>query len=214
MLNTLPLFYFPSTICWVDDDDLFLTAINSTFGTHYRCRTFNTPEKALQFFTSYTPAVAQIELIRPFTESDLFDTSQHLPVNLNIPAITRLSQMANNLLEISLLIIDYSMPRTNGLEICQRLKHLPFKKILLTGELTNETALTAFNQGLIDKFIKKDHGITETLKSTINALCDQYFCEQTNHLLIHMETIRKSPLSDPAFCEFFHTLRQKLNIKE
>ena len=49
----------------------------------------------------------------------------------------------------TVVVVDYSMPNMNGLEVCKALEDLPLKFIMLTGKAEPETAIEAFNDGLI-----------------------------------------------------------------
>src|SRR5438309_10736017 len=122
MTLPLPLFYFKPTISWIDDDQIFLDAANISFEQHYNCLIFNQPDKALSFFNTYLPPLNQVPFIRAFTESDVFGTYNHYPVNIDIASIKNLLHLPEKLHEIAVLVIDYNMPLMNGLEVCERLK--------------------------------------------------------------------------------------------
>ena len=214
MLTTLPLFYFKPTICWIDDDPLFLQAITLSYPEDYKYLIFNTPEKALDFFSSYQSPLAKINFTRGYTECDVFGTNDHFPVDLNISTIAKLATLPERFNEVTVLIVDYSMPNMNGLAVCEKLKNLPCKKVLLTGEASHRHAVTAFNQGLIDKFIKKNVAITHQLQKYIKDLNYLYFSKKTENLVSHIESLRRSPLSDPVFINFFYNWCQKNTIKE
>lgn len=204
MVKKLPLFYFPPTLCWVDDNELFLEAAELLFKEDYHCLTFAKENEALQFLHSYQSPSANIHFTREFTESDTYDTSHHLPIDINISEITQLSHRRARQSEIGILIIDNNMPTKNGIEICHQLKQSPYKKILLTGQTSPHAVVDAFNDGIIDKFIAKDQEVSEKLKKSILELSYQYFYEKTKNLLAHIETSRPSPLSDPIFIDFFY----------
>src|SRR5580692_10587052 len=111
MIKKLPLFYFPPTICWVDDNQLFLDAANSLFKEDYNCLTFINPEEAIKFLTSYESPYSKISFTREFTESDIFDTNNHLPVDINISEITQLANAPSMRNEVAILVIDNNMPQ-------------------------------------------------------------------------------------------------------
>lgn len=214
MIKALPLFYFHPTICWIDDDKLFLDVVSMTFKNHFNCLTFERPEEALQFFSTYEAPLSNINFTREFTESDVSGTNHHLPVDLNISALTNLAKIQHRANEITTIIVDYNMPNMNGLELCEKIKTTPFKKILLTGESNHAKAVEAFNQNLIDKFIRKDHELSDILQNYINELSYQYFYEKTANLILHIEASRSSPLSDPIFINFFYHWCQSNSIQE
>ena len=55
--------------------------------------------------------------------------------------------------EVSVAIVDYDMPGENGMEICRRLRNHPVRTVMLTGKADEKLATSAFNQGLIDRFV-------------------------------------------------------------
>lgn len=214
MKNKLPLFYFSPTICWIDDDQLFLEAAHTTFSENYKCLLFNNPEKYLKFFTDYQSPLSKIHFTRAFTESDTFDTNNHYPVDIDINVIANMDNSPSIYEEITTIIVDYNMPDINGIEICHKFKDTPFKKILLTGQTCPSEVVDAFNNGLINKFIKKDHDASNNLKKYIDELTHQYFYDKTKNLLNHIEVPNPSPLSDQAFISFFIEWCQSNQIKE
>jgi CheY-like chemotaxis protein len=204
MLKKLPLFYFPPTICWIDDDQLFLDAASNLFKNDYNCLTFANPEKAIQLLNTYQPLSKSVNFYREYAESDFFNTYNHLPIDINISEITKLATIPSIRNELAILIIDNNMPNINGIELCKKFKNSPYKKILLTGQTNSAQVIHAFNDGIIDKFIGKDKYLTDRLKKDIFELSYQYFFEQTKNILDHIETSQPSPLSDEIFIDFFY----------
>lgn len=204
MRQILPLFYFPSTVCWVDDDQLFLDAVNVSLKKKYNFLSFNQPVEALRFFSAYDSPLAKTNFTRVI-ENDILDTNHNLPVDINIQSITNLAFSSKMQDEISVLIVDYNMPNMNGLELCEQLRNFPFKKILLTGDPSHPKVVEAFNNGLIHKFIEKGPNNIEILEKYINELKIQFFYEKSKNLLAHIEASGLSPLSDQSFINFFNS---------
>ena len=76
----------------------------------------------------------------------------------------------------SVLVVDYSMPQMNGVDLCEALRHLPCKKILFTGAADEKVAVDAFNRGLIDRYIKKsDDDALDRLESEIHGAAARIF---------------------------------------
>lgn len=214
MKTKLPLFYFKPAIGWVDDDAAFLDTVQVIFKDHYRLHTFNSPNQTLHYLATYQSPLSQISFKHEFTESDRFGAHHHFPVDINIKNIRNLLDLPEKSQEMAVLIVDYHMPDSNGVELCEKLKHLPIKKILLTGEGTMETAIEAFNQGLIDKFIKKGCDLTGKLKEYIDELIFDYFYEKSENLISHLEASKPSLLSDPIFVNYFKSWCTHHDIQE
>ena len=213
MTTKLPLFYFKPTVCWVDDDQLFLDAARHSFN-QYHCVTINDPQRAVDFFNAYQAPLAGMTFKRDFTESDVFGVGDHCPVDIDIPAIRELLALPQKSQEIAVLVVDYNMPGMDGVALCEQLRAFLGKKILLTGEATHEKAVEAFNKGLISKFIRKDHNTADKLRGYIDELINLYFYEKTANLLSHMEASKPSLLSDRCFADFFSSWRHDNSAEE
>lgn len=214
-MATLPVFYYPSTIIQVDDDTLFLQAISKMLFSDQITKTFDDPETCMTYLENYQTSFPNISFLRGHSEHDLYETINHSPVDFNISLLSSLKDQPNRTSEISVIIVDYAMPKMNGLELCRKLKNFPFKKILLTGEADHRAAVAAFNDNIIDKFIQKSSAsVANDLKSYVNLLQQQYFRERTQHLLSHLEVDCPLALSDPAFVNFFHNWCRDHSIRE
>jgi hypothetical protein len=83
-MTELPLFKYPSTIVWIDDDALFLKAIARTFGKYFPIKTFSSPIEAMNFMENYTPFLSTTKFLRGCVENENYDSASHMPVDLNI----------------------------------------------------------------------------------------------------------------------------------
>jgi hypothetical protein len=102
-----------------------------------------------------------------------------------------------------------------GIELCRHLKNTKFKKILLTGEANNELAIAAFNEGIIDCFIRKGSpSLIADIIDYLSALSNEFFYDFSKKLLSHLETNKKIPLSDPVFIKFFKNWQTENHINE
>lgn len=214
MNKNLPLFYFQPTLCWLDDDTLFLDAAKLSYESKFHCRPFDKPSNAISALTTYESPLKDIALTRELFESDLYGTKEHCPITLNIPAIKSLMNQPNKHEEIALMVSDFNMPETNGVAVFEALRHLPFKKILLTGDASQDEAIRAFNDGLIHRFIRKNHAANELLEQYIHELVYEHFQDKTKHIVHHLESSRASALSDPVFIQLFNDWCAKEHIVE
>jgi CheY-like chemotaxis protein len=127
-------------------------------------------------------------------------------IDVNIHAIHEEVYNPKRFLDNTVLVVDYAMPSMHGVDVCKELRHLPIKKIMLTGEADDEIAIDAFNQGIIDKFIRK--GVPSALvASAICELQKKYFADLST---IIIDSLTKNPeyppscLDDPIFIKFFN----------
>ena len=214
-MQVLPIFYFPTTIVCIDDDDMFLDGLRTVLDTKYNVLTYNNSEEALMELKEYRSPVAKVSFLQSLVEHEYYDAPNYAPINLNINYLYQLAQLADRAQEISILIIDYHMKEMDGLELCAKLYGAPFKKILLTGVVDQQRAINAFNNKLIDGFItKSDINLLKSLTDSIKFLEDQYFVELTATLRNNLEISHVLPLSDPIFIKFFTNWIQENDIKE
>ena len=54
MLNILPVFQHPTTIVWVDDDNLFLQTVKAKIQNSHKQEMFDSPIKLIKFMENYT----------------------------------------------------------------------------------------------------------------------------------------------------------------
>lgn len=214
-MSQLPLVYYPTTLFWVDDDDLFLEIATDRFAKDYAIQTALSPSDALCRFSTHQNHIDQMQFLRTCIEHEEYDLNDHLPVDINVEAIHALQDNPKKHDDIAVMIVDYNMPGMNGLELCAQLAHLPIKKILLTGQADFQSAISAFNQGTINYFIcKDDPNIDVLLAESVTRLSMDYFKNKTQHLANHIESDYQLPQSDPAFAEFFQSLCKEKKIRE
>jgi len=213
MTNLLPLFQYPTTTLWIDDDELFLQTIDKSFPGNKKM--FSNPGECCAFFSTQQP-FSRVAFLHGEYNNESYYSLEHAPVDFDVTEIARLYNYPERFKEISVVVCDHNMPEMTGLELFGKLHETPVKKILLTGEMQNEEAVRAFNDGLIDRFIKKtyDLNLFEEISKYIKALERQYFCELTKPLLLHLEAGHVLPLSDVAFVSFFDKWCEENKISE
>lgn len=172
---------FPSRIVMIDDNRRFLQSLAFNVDDLFSCSLFVKPFQALQF-------------LREEYQSQL-DTQQWLDFSTALPKHSLMLKIsprkilqqihnASRFDEISVVVVDYAMPNINGLEVCQLLADLPIKKVLLTGKADHAIAVQAFNEGLIDHFIRKDDlHFRENFCEAIKRLQHAYFVDNSATLL-------------------------------
>jgi len=217
-MSRTPVFQYPTLTVWLDDDGLFLDTAQLAFQKHPdKHKFFDNPKKCLDFLTNYKNKNPQIQkkFIHGDRNNEQYGSLKHAPTDFDVTKIAEIRNNAARLQEVSVLVIDNNMPIIKGLDICYKLKEFPFKKILLTGETKDEDVISSFNNKIIDYFFRKDTpNLFANIQTYINQLEQQYFQEQTAHILAHLETDNTLPLSDEEFAVFFEGIKERMQIKE
>ena len=213
----VPAFFCPSTVLLVDDNHRFLRHISLQLVAPLNGKLLNDAEEALVYLSSLTNSVAAPKAY-PYMVADVESSTcvgNRYSMNCDLSAIHKTIYNNDRFKMVSVAIIDYAMPKMNGLAFCQRLKDTPIKKIMLTGEADHQVAVEAFNEGLIDQFIlKSTPNLNQQLNDGILAMQQKYFLNLT-------QSITHSLLSEPTYClkdpkvvEIFRALCKQHEIVE
>lgn len=208
----LPVYTHPTLTVLVDDSDSFLKSLSFQLDPMLASMTFHDTSVALDWLTKTSnPDEVPLQVN--------FDTQNQPPdqcnVALDLERIYRISEQRQRFATPSVLVVDYSMPQMNGLEFCQAVQHLPCKKILFTGAADEKIAVTAFNRGLIDRYIKKsDDNALDILEIEIAALQKAYFAEQSETLRELVVLHNYQFLGDPALGALVEDLSRQMGFVE
>ncbi len=211
-------FYHPTSIVALDDDPLFLESFAFHFGDDFVCKTFTQPEKALGFFEETR---AFQTLGEDFFSSDtgLLDrvgqSSADQLIKMDGQQLSGVMSNPGRFQQISLLVVDYAMPGMNGVEVCRRLKGHPARKILLTGKAGEETAVKAFNEGIIDCFLMKQMAdLPRVLDQEMRQLQRKYFLDLTAPLQMALGVQSRDLARHGAFNDHFTKVFEARGIVE
>lgn len=207
--------YFPTTVAIVDDDKVVLKRLSAMVSDEYPYISFNSSIEALNFLTKeYQPnSFMQRVILRPDENEN-----EHRVLDIDVRAIHQEVYNPQRFAEVSVMIVDYAMPGLTGAELCQQLKYLPIKKIMLTGEATHDLAVKLFNGKIIDNFFRKDKG--NFLELILQAVQEQqaHYFQDLSELVV--SSLTKDPnrppacLDDPIFIQFFNQICREKNIVE
>lgn len=214
--DEIPVCSFPTTVFFIDDDRTYLENLQLRLQVEkFLPKFFHSSKNALEYLQQNFPfeTFAERCIHRP-DEMEL----DHRNIDIDVPAIREEIYNPKRFSQVSVVVVDYSMPNLNGLELCKKLKNKRFKKILLTGEADEKIAVNAFNDGIIDKFIRKDAPhFNELINKTICQLQQQYFQELSTLIiesLVDPEFPILTAINDPVFIEIFNEFCKKNNITE
>ncbi len=204
--------YFPTQTILLDDNSRFLETMNVSLGKENVIKSFTNPDEVINYLTKNTN--------EPFTRRCLHRPEEqqinHRIIDVEVDAIVKEVYNPKRFMENTVIVIDYAMPSMHGLDVCQALRHLPIKKIMLTGEADDKIAVQAFNQGLIHKFMRKG-GPSALIASTILELQKKYFVDQSTIVIDSLTRNMDYPpscLDDPIFMQFFNDFCDKQQYTE
>ncbi len=192
MIKRVPCFYFPCTTVLIDDDKLLLSSLSKILAKDTLCNTFSKPSDGIKYIKMHSKPtfitnciISSDDALKSIAQLsiDVYEFHKHVDVSDR-----------HNLCNV--LVIDYAMPQKNGLDVCRELMDLPIGKILLTGETDEQLAVSAFNEGIINAFIRKDHPqFEEQLISKIKKMQMTYFQQFSDVVYQALEWI-----TDPSEC--------------
>lgn len=208
----LPIYHHPSLTVLIDDSDSFLKSLSFQLDPALASKAFHDTRSALDWIGQR----GRQEQGRLSASFDTYPRSlDQCNVAVDIDQIHRISFERERFMTPSVLVVDYSMPQMNGVELCEALRHLPCKKILFTGVADEKVAVEAFNRGLIDRYIKKsDDDALDRLESEIVALQKEYFAARSGPLRDMLALHNHGFVSDPAFTEVVRAVVAQHGIVE
>lgn len=208
--------FFPTHVLFLDDNSNHLNSIATEVNEFKVIPTlFNNSVKALDYLQNEYNAypIRQQFLLLP--EDHEFARSM---IDIDIRAIHRVITHPRRFQNISVLVSDYSMPDMHGLDFLKNTQQLKLKKMMLTGEADTTLAITAFNSGLIQKFIRKDAlNFSYDLNAAVDELQGQYFSDLTNLVIdsiINDPNYHYTCLNNPLYPGLLEQICRELEILE
>lgn len=92
----------------------------------------------------------------------------------------------------SIAVVDYAMPAANGLEVLKASPSWPPYRVLLTGKADEHIAISAFNEGLIDRYLTKQN--PDLVQQLTSALQQHYSAPMDFHEGIWRNVLRRAQL--------------------
>lgn len=164
--KSLCLFYFPTTVMIIDNDNDFVSDLNNYLNkNHINTIPFAFTNSFLNYIDNY---------IQPISINNLLVKNSAYFSEESLYEIQKIIYNQNRFNQISVLILDYEMPGINGIELSAMVKIPNVKKIILTNKATEKIAIDAFNKKMIDAFVFKED-LFDSLIITIEKLQYEYF---------------------------------------
>jgi len=209
--SKIPLCFYPTQIVFVDDNADFLATLSMAFSKQFNVKLFNDTDLALKYINEHqreNHLIEENEKPKPQGESEVWVKQVLTRQNLK-----RFDEL--RVKEVSVLVVDYSMPSMNGIEFCEKVKNSSIKKILLTGYATSTDAVNAFNNNTIHYYLKKnDENMLQQLEATIHQLQHAYFNELSSSIKAAAIDSGTPFFADPQLARYFQTTCESLGVTE
>ncbi|SHG43437.1 response regulator [Massilia sp. CF038] len=211
---SLPIYQHPSLTVLIDDSDSFLKSLSFQLDPALASKSFHDTRSAIDWLGQQDGEGQYSDALH--ASYDTYPNAhEQCNVAFDIDQIHRISFHRQRFATPSVLVVDYSMPQMNGVQVCEALRHLPCKKILFTGVADEKVAVDAFNRGLIDRYIKKsDEAALDKLEAEIVALQREFFVARSDSLRDMLALHNYAFVSDPAFAAVVRALLREHGIVE
>lgn len=211
MKSKIPLCFYPTQIVFVDDDREFLTTLSMVFCKQFNVKLFDDTNLALNYINEHQRANHLLEKNeKTKLEGDSEVWVKQVLTRQNLKRFDELRAR-----EVSVVVVDYSMPTMNGIEFCENIKNSSIKKILLTGHATSTDAVKAFNNNTIHYYLRKnDDNMLQELEATILQLQHAYFNELSSSIKAEAIDSGTPFFADPQLARYFQTACESIGVTE
>lgn len=178
MNANFPLVLLPKRVVFVDDDQDFLEVVRFAIPRDFSRTFISDPHRALLALTQEAPYWAELETLMMTAHQARIEGlgEPHVYANAYFNDWRRFHVT-------TVLVVDYAMPGMTGVQMVKSLDPTPCRRVLLTGEADASTAISAFNEGAIHKFIPKaTPDITAQLRSSVEEM-HATVCEHFGQLI-------------------------------
>ena len=211
MKAKIPLCFYPTQVVFVDDNTEFLASLSMAFSKQFNVKPFHDTDLALKYVNECereSHLIEDNEKPKPQGESEVWVKRVLTRQNLKRFDALRIR-------EVSVVVIDYSMPTMNGIEFCESIEKSAIKKILLTGYATSTEAVKAFNNNTIHYYLKKnDDNMLQELETAIHQLQHAYFNELSSSIKAEAIDSGTPFFADPQLARYFQTNCESLGVVE
>ena len=203
-MNSILSCYFPTTVVTIDDNVNFLDSLSDILSSrNITVKSFSDPIEGLNFINEN--AANNSLAFSDLTASGDETTSDWQSILLNVNKVHEQIYDESRFSKISAVLIDYSMPGIDGIDLCSRILDPNIQKVLLTGVADEKVAINAFNDGYINRYVRKSStNIVADVLQGINRSVHQYFSIYTSDLMKHLPAKDINNFKDPIFANFFY----------
>lgn len=207
--NKLPLMYHPTNVLFLDDEPVFLNRICHAIDQSIPYTKIGHPLDAIDYLCKHTyqsDFFAALTTHRNFNQTDPLEGVENFDVNFAM--LSNELDVSDRFEKIAVVFVDQLMPTMKGIDFCKKIreKNLLVKLILLTSNAEKDEVIDAFNQGVIDAYVAKDHPqLVETINEHVIRYAWNQFLDFSSNLLGFISHLVK-PLYDENFLKFFNEI--------
>ncbi|MCA0403912.1 MAG: response regulator [Proteobacteria bacterium] len=205
-------FYYPIKVIFLDDNKEFLNALELGLDNKINMHFDIDPLNVLEMITNQKEFL--IQKVMDLPKNINIDFADERLIGFDISKLVNILYNQNRFNDIKLLVIDYEMPEINGLEFCNNLKENKILKIMLTAAADKDTAISAFNNGLINRFLlKTSKELYSELTNVIDDLTFQYFRDLSHNIIDSSSSLTKI-FENKSYQKLFNKILEESNAIE
>jgi CheY-like chemotaxis protein len=223
MKKQISVCYYPTTVLFLDDKKRFLSGLATNIDKNIAYRPFASPQDALDFIKkTHIPNPLPNSCFSSLKEAIDNESSAEFDevrsaIDIDVSEVYEEMYNPKRFERISVVVVDYAMPGMNGVEFAKQVKQIDpsFKVLMITGEADDAIAIDAFNEGIINKFIRKgSHTFYDEVNQEITELQQEYFHDLSQRVVDSLTVAPTCCLNDPAFIKAFQDFCAKKKICE
>ena len=177
-------FYHPITIVFLDDNQSFLDSLKMSLvsqgGDQFK---FFTSQNAVINYINDHQENLTTSILNIIDKNEVDLINDHV-VGFDISSIYQIACNKARFSVVGVAVIDYEMPGENGLIVCQKLNRIAVRKLLLTAMDDQATVIQAFNDEVVDKYLRKQSStLPEQIMHSIEFLKQRYFAKLSHTLV-------------------------------
>ena len=203
---TFPLYRRPGGVVFLDDDPDYLQMLAEVMPAGWYMRLLMSPLACIDLLLAETA----LQESDAWQQQDIVnDWRDGAPLIAGILDYWQRDGSARFELT-QVCVVDYAMPAMSGLQVVGELQAWPGARVLLTGRVEEQLAISAFNRGLIERFVpKQTSDLRIRLTDAITALLNRPL---ERHQQIWRATLSRQQhewLGDPALAEQLQKLAER-----
>lgn len=213
-LKRVPCVSHPITVLFLDDNQGFLDSLELELGTQGRLITLTDPQKAKEILRENKEDLLK-EVAKSLSDVET-DAIHERHVDFDVSSIKNILYDKNRFNYIAVLVVDYQMPTMTGIDFCRSIQdEADIYKIMLTAEAGKDTAIEAFNEGVIDRFLlKQDENLYDQIIDAVDVLKVKYFQNLTKPLINNLGVSLIDTINNQDFINLFNETLMVSNAVE